>query len=160
MLCLLTDCSKKDAVVPESIKSITSIDEADGSASSASTQKVIPNGSNRKAFVELAFGARVNSFCLQGSGMCNINIVNEKIGITPGNGKFRALASASNGKFVLEFVGNHNHPQLNGSTFIMDANLVLPLSVSNAVGLQPGYTVSQGNYTITTGPGNKKIIVF
>ena len=153
LLCLLTDCSKKDAVAPEKAEKVIS----DDGSSSASSLRVIPN--YRIAFVEIEFG--VKPLCL-GLGMCNITIVNEKTGVVPPdlNGKRRALAKVVNGNFTLVFMGNHIHQQLNGPAFIMGADLILPLAVTDRVGLQPGHTINQGSYLITSGPGNKKTVVF
>jgi len=155
LLCLLTDCSKKDAVAPEKAERIA----FDDGSSSASTLKVIPN--YRQALVVFEFGSPLN--CFLGSGVCNITIIKEKLvggGFHPGNGNKRALASVINGKFVLEFIGNHSHPQLNGPSFVMDADLVLPVNVTDKLDLQPGHTITQGSYPIISGPGSKKTVVF
>jgi len=42
----------------------------------------------------------------------------------------------------------------------MGADFILPVAVTDRLGLQPGYTINQGSYLITPGPGNKKTVVF
>ena len=158
LLCLLaTVCSKKEAVTPEKAERIVS---GDGSSSTSSLKINQGQSYRKKTLVEVEFGVRINSFCLQGFGICDITIVNEKVGnIGPKfNGNRRALASEENGKFVLEFIGNHSHQQLTGPSFIVDADFVLPLSVTDQVGLQPGYTITQGSYPIISGPGTLKTV--